>query len=245
MSEQAMTIRPRAERVIELGELACLDLDRASRTGIPEVVFAESKTTAQTFAILAAMRAANPAEPAFATRCPPPVLAAAVRRFPAEAVLVDKVGRTVMVGQPPGPSDPARSVAVVTAGTSDLPTARECLSTLEFLGVGGYLVPDVGIAGIGRLLAKLPAIRTALCIVAVAGMEGALASVLAGLVAAPIIGVPTSIGYGISADGVVAAAAMLASCSPGLVAVNVDNGFGAAVHAAKVIKAIGRTDEPA
>ena len=214
-----------------------------ARTGIPEVVFAESKTVEQTFAALEGLRRANPSFPALATRCPQAVLEQAVleqavleqaaRRFGSDEVLVDSVARTLTVGPLP---EPVGRVAVVCAGTSDLPVARECLATLAVLGVGAVSVTDVGVAGIARLFAQLDTIRASSCVIVVAGMEGALASVVAGLVAPPVIGVPTSVGYGVSAGGLVAAAAMLASCSPGLVTVNVDNGFGAAAHAAKIVK---------
>lgn len=223
----------RRERIVELADFAKLDVDRAARTGVPEVVFAESKTVEQTFAALEGLRAANPSSPALATRCPQAVLEQAARRFGADEVRVDEVAGTVTVGPLP---EPVGRVAVVCAGTSDLPVARECLATLAVLGVGAVSVTDVGVAGIARLFAHLDTLRASSCVIVVAGMEGALASVVAGLVAPPVIGVPTSVGYGVSAGGLVAAAAMLASCSPGLVTVNVDNGFGAAAHAAKIVK---------
>lgn len=237
----------RGERIVELADFAKLDVDRMARTGIPEVVFAESKTVEQTFAALEGLRRANPSSPAFATRCPPAVLEQAAERFLADEVRVDEVARTVTVGPLPSPpslgseSDAVHRVAVVCAGTSDLPVARECLATLAVLGVGAVSVTDVGVAGIGRLFAHLDTLRASSCVIVVAGMEGALAGVVAGLVAAPVIGVPTSVGYGVSAGGLVAAAAMLASCSPGLVTVNVDNGFGAAAHAAKIVKMAARS----
>lgn len=235
----------RGERIFEVADFAKLDVDREARTGIPEVVFAESKTVEQTFAALEGMRRANPSSPAFATRCPQAVLEQARERFAGEEVRVDEVARTVTVGALPSPVSLSSSsplpVAVVCAGTSDLPVARECLATLAMLGVEAVSVTDVGVAGIGRLFAHLETLRTSSCVIVVAGMEGALASVVAGLVAAPVIGVPTSVGYGVSAGGLVAAAAMLASCSPGLVTVNVDNGFGAAAHAAKIVKTAVRS----
>lgn len=223
------------QRIVDLGDFASLDADRAARTGVPEVVFAQGKTQEQTLAALAALRAAAPGRTAFATRCPDGVLVAAAERFAGEPLHVDEVGRTVAVGQLPAP---VGLVAVLTGGTSDLPVARECLATLAFLGVGGRLFADVGVAGIGRLLSRLEDVRQAACVIAIAGMEGALASVVTGLVATPVVGVPTSVGYGVSAGGLVAAAAMLASCAPGLAVVNVDNGFGAAVHAAKIVRAV-------
>lgn len=224
---------------VPLGEFALLDVDRRRRTGVPETVFGEGKTDAQVFSLLAELRARDPGSPALATRCGGGVLAAAAGRFPGEPVQADSVARTVAVGALP----PARgNVVVVTAGTTDLPTARECLATLGVLGVGAAVLADVGVAGIGRLLARLDALRAADCVVVAAGMDGALPSVVAGLVSAPVIGLPTSVGYGAAAGGLAAALGMLASCSPGLAVVNIDNGFGAAVHAAKIVRAAARRD---
>jgi pyridinium-3,5-biscarboxylic acid mononucleotide synthase len=215
-----------------VGGFAELDTDRRRRTGVPEVVYGEGKTPEQTLRLLAELRRTDPRGPALATRCPPAVLDAARDAFPGEAVAADPVGRTVTVGAPP---PPVGDVVVLTAGTTDLPVAGECRATLAALGVGARLVADVGVAGLHRLLGHLDAIRDADAVVVAAGMDGALPSVVAGLVPAPVIGVPTSVGYGVAAGGLATAAAMLASCSPGLVVVNVDNGFGAAVHAAKIV----------
>jgi hypothetical protein len=222
---------------VPLGEFALLDVDRRRRTGVPEVVFGEGKTEEQIFALLAELRARDPAAPALATRCPGDVLERAVARFPGHAVHADQLAGTVIVGTLP----PAQgNVLIVTAGTTDLKVARECAATLAVLGVRADVLADVGVAGLGRLLARLEDLRAAQCVVVVAGMDGALPSVVTGLVAAPVIGVPTSVGYGVAAGGLAAAASMLASCSPGLVVVNIDNGFGAAVHAAKIIHAVHR-----
>lgn len=222
---------------VPLGEFALLDVDRRHRTGVPEVVFGEAKTAEQVFALLAELRARDPHAPALATRCPAEVLAGAAARFPGETVHTDHIAGTVAVGTLP----PARGhVLVVTAGTGDLPVARECAATLAVLGVGADVLADVGVAGLGRLLARLDVLRAAECVVVVAGMDGALPSVVAGLVSAPVIGVPTSVGYGVAAGGLAAAATMLASCSPGLAVVNIDNGFGAAACAAKIIQAVHR-----
>jgi pyridinium-3,5-biscarboxylic acid mononucleotide synthase len=218
-----------------LGEYAVLDVDRRTRTGVPEVVFGEGKTPEQIYALLAELRARDPQAPALATRCPADVRAGAADRFPGDPVQIDDVAGTVAVGTLP----PARGrVLVVTAGTTDLPVARECAATLSVLGVRADVLADVGVAGLGRLLSRLDVLRAAECVIVVAGMDGALASVVAGLVSAPVIGVPTSVGYGVAAGGLAAAATMLASCSPGLAVVNIDNGFGAAAHAAKIIHAV-------
>jgi NCAIR mutase (PurE)-related protein len=222
---------------VPLGEFAVLDVDRRRRTGVPEVVFGEGKTPEQILALLAELRARDPEAPALATRCPAGVQATAATRFPGDDVHADQLAGTLTVGALP----PARgNVRIVTAGTTDLKVARECAATLAVLGVRADVLPDVGVAGLGRLLARLDDLRAAECVVVAAGMDGALPSVVAGLVAAPVIGVPTSVGYGVAAGGLAAAASMLASCSPGLVVVNIDNGFGAAVHAAKIIRAVHR-----
>jgi pyridinium-3,5-biscarboxylic acid mononucleotide synthase len=222
---------------VRLGDYALLDVDRRRRTGVPEVIFGEGKTPEQIFALLAELRAHDPEVPALATRCPASVLDEAASRFPGEAVHTDHVAGTVTVGARPA----ARGrVLVLTAGTTDLRVARECTATLAVLGVHADLVADVGVAGLGRLLARLDDLRAAECVIVVAGMDGALPSVVAGLVSVPAIGVPTSVGYGVAAGGLAAAASMLASCSPGLAVVNIDNGFGAAVHAAKIIRAAHR-----
>src|SRR3984885_11866365 len=208
---------------VPLGEFALLDVDRRRRTGVPEVVFGEGKTSEQIFALLAELRVHDPATPALATRCPAGVLDQADARFPGEAVHADHVAGTLAVGTLPPPRG---SVLVVTAGTTDLKVARECAVTLAVLGVRADVLADVGVAGLGRLLPRLDDLRAAECVVVVAGVGGAPPRAVAGLVSAPVIGVPTSVGYGVAAGGLAAAASMLASCSPGLAVVNIDNGFG-------------------
>jgi pyridinium-3,5-biscarboxylic acid mononucleotide synthase len=210
------------------------DTDRRARTGVPEVVFAEGKSREQVLDLLAALRRADPEVPALATRCDDDVLTTAPGRFGDDEVTVDPVARTAAVGTLP---EPVGDVLVLTAGTTDLPVAREALATLAALGVGGRLVADVGVAGLDRLLTRLPEVRRADVVITVAGMDGALPSVVTGLVAAPVIGVPTSTGYGVAAGGWAATMSMLATCSPGLVVVNVDNGFGGAVAAARMLGA--------
>ncbi len=223
---------PAGERIAEVRGVARLDLDRRRRTAVPEVIFAQGKSEELTLHLLAAQRRAEPAFPALATRCPAGVLQQAPARFPAELVVADPVGRTVIVGVPP----PARGlVAVLTGGTSDLPVAHEAVATLQALGAGHRLIADVGVAGLHRLLAHLDELSAADCVIAIAGMEGTLPGVVAGLIRAPVVAVPTSVGYGVSAGGHVAAGAMLASCAPGVSVVNVDNGFGAAAHAVKIV----------
>ncbi|MCZ9351030.1 nickel pincer cofactor biosynthesis protein LarB [Streptomyces mutabilis] len=219
------------------GNFARLDTSRRRRTGVPEVVFAPSKTPEQTLRLLTGLRERDPGFPALATRCPDEVLDAAPSHFAdtGETVLVDRTARTVTVGELPSPRG---LVAVLTAGTGDLPVAREALATLAVLGAGAELVDDVGVAGIGRLFPHVPRLREADCVLVVAGMDGALPSVVAGLLRAPVVGVPTSVGYGVAAGGLAAAATMLASCAPGLTVVNIDNGFGAAAHAGKIVEVV-------
>lgn len=218
-------------------QIARLDIGRRRRTGVPEVVFAEGKPLELSLQLLAELRRRDTSGPALATRCPDALLLAAPGHFADDTVSVDEVARTVLLGTPP----PARGhVLVVTAGSADIPVARECCVTLAALGVGATLLADVGVAGLDRLLGSLDALRAAECLVVVAGMDGALPSVVSGLVRTPVVGVPTSVGYGIAAGGMAAAGAVLASCSPGITVVNIDNGFGAAVHVAKIIDLVHR-----
>ena len=131
-------------------------------------------------------------------------------------------------------------VAVLTGGTADIPIAEECAGTIEFFGAKAVRYFDVGVAGLHRLLGVIDGVRKADVVVAVAGMEGALPSVVSGLVSAPVVAVPTSVGYGAGAGGVAAALAMLNSCAEGVSVVNIDNGFGAAVVACRILAAISR-----
>lgn len=229
------TADPTAGPTADLG-FARVDLDRAARTGHPEVVYAAGKTPEQTVAILERLHAAHPERTVMATRCDDATLAAARAGLPDDDLDVDDLSRTVLLGPLPAP---AGSAVVVAAGTSDLPVALEALRTARAHGVDAELVTDVGVAGLHRLLAEVPRIRQADVVVAVAGMEGALPSVLAGLVAAPMVAVPTSTGYGWSMGGLTAFAAMLVSCAPGVTAVGVDNGYGAGVAAARIARPVG------
>jgi NCAIR mutase (PurE)-related protein len=221
--------------IIRVEDYARLDTTRRARTGLPEVVFAQSKTVEQTLRLLGELHERDTAGPALATRCPDALLDAAGTQFGDLPVHVDRVARTITLGELPSPRG---TVAILTAGTTDLPVAREALATLAALGAGSQLFEDVGVAGIGRLFAQLPHVRTADCVIVAAGMDGALPSVVTGLVSAPVIAVPTSVGYGVAAGGLAAVASMLSSCSPGLTVVNIDNGFGAAAHALRIINAM-------
>jgi NCAIR mutase (PurE)-related protein len=220
--------------IVDLG-FAQLDTHRAARTGDPEVVYAAGKTTEQTLALLRALREAHPERPAVATRLPEGT-AAAVRAGFADAtdpVLIDAVAGAVAVGPLPAPIG---TVCVVAAGTSDAPVAAEAAFVARAFGAGVTRVDDVGVAGIHRLLAARETLDAADCLIVVAGMEGALPSVVGGLSGVPVVAVPTSVGYGASYGGLAALLAMLNSCAPGVVVCNIDNGFGAGVFAARVAR---------
>ena len=207
------------------------DTHRMIRQGFPEAVYAEGKTPAQTSDALTALVAAHGC--ALATRVSTEVASMLLQRFPNGSY--DGVSRLYRVGQMNG-SFLSAPVAVVCAGTSDLPVAEEAAQTLEFAGARVNRITDVGVAGLHRLLARLDDLRSASIVIAIAGMEGALPSVLGGLVAAPVIAVPTSVGYGANLHGISALLSMLNSCAAGLTVVNIDNGFGAAVAALRVLK---------
>ena len=210
-----------------------LDLDRLRRLGFPEVVFAASKTVNEVVA--AATRLAEVHQHVLVTRATPEALEALVKALPA--------GRPhprsgcFAFGTPIASAGP---VAVVSAGTGDEPVAEEALVTLAMRGVATKRFPDCGVAGLHRILARLEEIRGCVCVIAIAGMEGALPSVLGGLIEVPLIACPTSVGYGISEGGRTALHAMLASCAPGITVVNIDNGFGAAYAAANIAQAVAK-----
>jgi pyridinium-3,5-biscarboxylic acid mononucleotide synthase len=154
-------------------------------------------------------------------------------------LVIHELARIIMLGVRPA-RPPAARIAIVCAGTRDLPVAEEAALVAEFLGAPVTRVSDVGVAGLHRLLARLDEIRAAEVVIAVAGMEAALPSVLGGLVDRPLIAVPTSVGYGVSLDGLVALGALLAGCTPGVTVVNIDNGVGAAVAAVKIARLVAR-----
>jgi pyridinium-3,5-biscarboxylic acid mononucleotide synthase len=208
-----------------------VDHHRELRTGIPEVVFGESKTAEQIAEILVELdRAGNGA---LATR----VTADKARQVCARVPHADyaELARTLRLA-PRARRPLAAPIGVLCAGTSDLPAAEEAAVTCEFLGAPVVRADDVGVAGLHRLLSRLPAFERCAVLVVIAGMEGALPSVVAGLVSAPVIAVPTSVGYGVGVGGLVALASMLSSCAPGIATVNIDNGFGAAVAAVRIAR---------
>ncbi len=213
---------------------ANLDHQRAERTGIAEVIFCQGKTPEQVVEIM--RRFVQREGRALATRAAPEVAAAVLTAFP--DAYYHPLARVIMAGCQPGKQHPdnAPYVAIATAGTSDIPVAEEAALTLDFLGDRVQRITDVGVAGIHRLLSRRAVLCGARVVIAVAGMEGALASVIGGLVACPVVAVPTSIGYGASFGGLAALLAMLNSCAAGVAVVNIDNGFGAAVHAHKILR---------
>lgn len=219
---------------------ARLDTDRLSRTGDPEVVYGAGKTPAQTLDLIAALRQAHPDRPALVTRADEEMQEVIARHY-ADTVIVDPQARAVAIGGLPPTHG---TVCVVTAGTSDLPVAAEAAFTARAFGAGVTRVTDVGVAGIHRLLASRDALENADALVVVAGMDGALPSVVGGLTGVPLIAVPTSVGYGASFGGVAALLTMLNSCAPGVVVTNIDNGFGAGVFASRVARRSARAAEP-
>jgi NCAIR mutase (PurE)-related protein len=214
----------------QVGNIARLDHRREHRVGAPEIVYGESKTADQISTLMLALAADGAG--ALATR---------VDTTKAALVLAalgkgdyNPMARTVEIA-PTVPREAGRGVVgVVCAGTSDIPVAEETAVCLRFLGHEVAEVRDVGVAGLHRLLGVLPELQKCSVLVVVAGMEGALPTVVAGLLPQPIIAVPTSVGYGVSAGGFAALAGMLSSCAPGLSVVNIDNGIGAATVAARV-----------
>jgi NCAIR mutase (PurE)-related protein len=215
---------------------ARVDVDRAARTGDPEVVYGAGKTVEQGLAVVAALRTAHPDRPALVTRAAPGLVGALEEAYRDEA-LVDTEARAVAIGPLP---EPRGTVCVVSAGTSDGPVAAEAAFTARVMGAGVRRVTDVGVAGIHRLLAAREELDTADCLVVVAGMDGALPSAVGGLTGVPLVAVPTSVGYGASFGGVAALLTMLNSCAPGVVVTNIDNGFGAGVFAARVARRVAR-----
>jgi NCAIR mutase (PurE)-related protein len=196
-------------------------LERAKRTGYPEAVFCAGKTIEQSLAIFDRMTLAG--VPCLGTRLSPELAEAALAHFP--SANYNACARAIALGKCREQNEGL--VAVVCAGASDLPVAEEAAFCAEFYGSNTQLFSDVGVAGIHRLFERMDEIRKARVVVAVAGMEGALPSVLAGLVSVPVIGLPTSVGYGANFGGFSALLAMLNSCAPGVSVVNIDNGFGA------------------
>jgi hypothetical protein len=212
---------------------ARVDTHRALRNGLPEVVLATGKTSDQLARIVAVLRDAG--GDVLVTRVTPEQARALRTAIP--ELEYEPTARLGVLRQAPVIARGRGTIAVVSAGTSDLPVAEEAALVAELFGNKVERIYDSGVAGLHRLLASLDALRSAAVVIAVAGMEGALASVVGGLVAAPVIAVPTSVGYGASFGGVAALLAMLNSCAANVTVVNIDNGFGAAYVASLINRA--------
>ena len=224
-----------AAPVADLG-FAQVDTHRGLRRGFPEVIFGAGKTPDQIVQIAAKLLARE--QRVLVTRVSSEHARRLRRRFP--RAVHHELARCVTIEKKPLPKRPG-TIAVVCAGTSDLPVAEEAAITADIMGNRVERVTDVGVAGVHRLFDRLDTIQRANVVIVVAGMEGALPSVVAGLVSKPVIGVPTSVGYGTSFSGLAALLSMLNSCASGLTVVNIDNGFGAG-YAASQINALA-TDE--
>lgn len=227
LSAEDAILQLKLEPFQELG-FAKPDTHRAIRQGIPEVIYGEGKTPEQIFQITETLRRHQ--KNVLITRMSPE--AAAVMQS-AESFHYYAEARIGLIGEMP-PADGMRTIVIATGGTSDLPVAEEAAITAEVLGNHVLRLYDVGVAGIHRLLAHTEELMRARVVIAIAGMEGAIASVIGGLVDCPVIGVPTSVGYGASFHGLSALLSMLNSCASGVSVVNIDNGFGAGYLASMI-----------
>lgn len=210
---------------------ARIDLDRARRTGDPEVVYGAGKTPEHVVSLLRSLHESHPERAVLATRLEPQALALLARELP--DVEIDEVAQAATVGPLPTPRG---LVLIISAGTSDAKVSREAGLAARVFGAETRLINDVGVAGLHRVMAVRDELAAADCLVVVAGMEGALPSVVGGLTGVPLVAVPTSVGYGASFNGLAALLSMLNSCAPGVSVVNIDNGFGAGVFAARVAR---------
>ena len=214
---------------------ACIDHHRQIRRGFPEVIFCPGKTTEHIIKIFETLAAKG--NNVLATRAEPEVFEALAKTGKFPKARYEKLARAIVLEQKEPPA--SKSVLpIVTAGTADLPVASEAKVTAEIMGQRTELICDVGVAGLHRLFKHLPKLQNANIVIVVAGMEGALASVVGGLVSCPVIAVPTSVGYGSSFEGLSALLTMMNSCASGVTAVNIDNGFSAAITATLINKKI-------
>ena len=207
---------------------ARVDTHRELRQGMPEAIYAEHKTAAQVIAIAETLLEETTSA-VIATRVPEEPAAGLLARWP--DALYDADARLAVLRSAPDAAAPLGTIAVVSGGTSDRPVAQEAALVAEAMGIKVERVEDVGVAGLHRVLAQEDVLRTSDVVIVVAGMEGALPSLVGGLTPAPVIAVPTSVGYGASFGGFAALLGMLSSCAAGLVVTNIDNGFGAAMAA--------------
>ncbi|MDD2708967.1 MAG: nickel pincer cofactor biosynthesis protein LarB [Verrucomicrobiae bacterium] len=215
---------------------ACVDHDRERRRGFPEVIYCEGKTEAQVLSI--AREILSRSNQLLATRASERLARSFLRAFP--GARYETIARALVVEKKPLPRRPG-VIAVVAAGTSDLPVAEEAAVTAEVMGNRVKRFYDVGVAGIHRLMNEREELLRCVALIAVAGMEGALPSVVSGLVDKPVIAVPTSVGYGASFGGLAALLGMLNSCSSGVTVVNIDNGFGAGYAASLINRQISES----
>jgi len=214
---------------------ACIDHHRQIRRGFPEVIFCPGKTTEHIIKIFESLAAKG--NNVLATRAKPDVFEALAKTGKFPKARYEKLARAIVLEQKEPPA--SKSVLpIVTAGTADLPVATEAKVTAEIMGQRTELICDVGVAGLHRLFKHLPKLQNANIVIVVAGMEGALASVVGGLVSCPVIAVPTSVGYGSSFEGLSALLTMMNSCASGVTAVNIDNGFSAAITATLINRKI-------
>ncbi len=220
----------------DLEDFARLDMHRALRNAMPEVVFCESKTPEQAIAILQRLWAHH--DRVMGSRVSPDMASVIQAKLPEARYDATSRLLTLTRAALPEPASDAPYAMIVCGGTSDLPVAEEAAQVLAFLGHRVERAYDVGVAGLHRLLGELDRLMHAAVVISVAGMEGALTSVVAGLVPAPVIGVPTSVGYGVNFEGVAPLLTMLNSCAAGVSVVNIDNGYGAAVFAHLLLRQI-------
>jgi len=211
-------------------DFATIDHHRALRQGFPEVIYGAGKTPGQILGI--AERLMERDGGFLATRVSDEAIATLAAKF--AGLQVNALGRTAYLPTREPPKAGRGTILIVTAGTSDLPVAEECAVTAGALGNQVHRINDVGVAGLHRILARKEELLSAAVIIVIAGMDGALASVVGGLVRAPVIAVPTSVGYGAAFGGVAPLLAMLNSCASGVTVVNIDNGFGAAMAASRI-----------
>ena len=213
----------------EMG-FATLDTHRELRQGVPEAVYGPGKSTEHCVGIVDELLRSG-SGPVLLSRATQAQIEAVTSRFPGA-----ERHESTVVWRPAEPREDLDAVLVVTAGTADLAVAAECQATLHAMGLRSQLIADVGVAGLHRLLVRVPELQRAPAVVVVAGMEGALASVVGGLVACPVVAVPTSVGYGASLEGVTALLSMLSSCASGITVVGIDNGFGAAFAISRILR---------
>ena len=233
LSPENAALKLKMEPIKEVGEYAKVDMHRGIRQGVPEVIYGAGKTKEHVLGIAEAMLQ-NGQKTVLVTRITQETADFVHSGLPAEVSFdYNVLAQTCVIGEMPKPTGVGK-VVVATGGTSDIPVAEEAAITAEVLGNEVKRLYDVGVSGIHRLLSHMDEIMSARCIVAVAGMEGALPSVIGGLADCPVIAVPTSVGYGASLGGIAALLSMLNSCASGVSVVNIDNGFGAGYMASMI-----------